>query len=674
MKKLMRNFVTGVALAIAAAASGAGFTLYNVVPFSPGSESVAAADAKEYRERTGNDLVLYSLTLHPEGRPAIEKVRRYVESFHSFKAALDGSDVRAGVLVQAILGHWPRVDKDIEDWTRTVNIKGEKVRFCPDDPGFAQYITDTFTLLAREKPAFILTDDDVRAYSHEAECFCPRHVAEFNGRRGTEFSECELRERVRNARQDDPDYTTFLAVQRDMMERLAKRMRVAIDAVDPAIPAGICVANEETFLAAPLARAMAARGQRPVMRASTGCYMERYGSRFAPIVFRMLGFAERYRDSGIDLLDEADTCPHNLWSKSARSFFTHLAVASFAGFSGAKTWYVNGHKGKNAVSRAYTDVLAGRMGCLDALADAAADGEFAGVAVPCFSRFPKWHLGGNHGEMYVESRTFAETVLLPFGVPFRAERDFSSDGVYLVSRSDEVERFTDDELNQVFSHKVLVTGSAAVALAKRGRQDLIGLSADRRDFRFNRERDVETGTDFAAAPSDRMPFFSGLASGVETLTQLGFSPYTGSPAFEVAAPGAVLYRNALGGTVVTCAYHGGMTDLHQHSEARKAFVMNVLDRLNGAALPYVCGNDQDVLTLVRTRKGGGAAVLAANLNSEPIRALKVRVPSGDGEASVLAADGTWRKVQCVRDGEWLTVPVALGFYETAAVRFGRAED
>ena len=25
-----------------------------------------------------------------------------------------------------------------EDWTRTVNIKGEKVRFCPDDPGFAK--------------------------------------------------------------------------------------------------------------------------------------------------------------------------------------------------------------------------------------------------------------------------------------------------------------------------------------------------------------------------------------------------------------------------------------------------------------------------------------------------------------------------------------------------------
>ena len=54
--------------------ASSGFTLYNVVPFSPGNEKVVAADAKEYLERTGNDLVLYSLTLHPEGHPAIDKV------------------------------------------------------------------------------------------------------------------------------------------------------------------------------------------------------------------------------------------------------------------------------------------------------------------------------------------------------------------------------------------------------------------------------------------------------------------------------------------------------------------------------------------------------------------------------------------------------------------------
>ena len=175
---------------------GADFTLYNIMPFSPGREEQSAADCREYMARTGCDLVLYSLTLHPEGKPAMEKVERYVASYRKLKRALSGSDVRLGILVQAILGHWPRVDMEIEDWTRTVNIKGKVVRFCPDDPGFAKYIDDTFALLAREKPAFILTDDDVRAYSHDAECFCPRHVAEFNRRMGTNYSEKERAHRL----------------------------------------------------------------------------------------------------------------------------------------------------------------------------------------------------------------------------------------------------------------------------------------------------------------------------------------------------------------------------------------------------------------------------------------------------------------------------------------------
>ena len=116
-----------LALAAPSFAGGADFTLYNVMPFSPGREAQCAADCREYRDRTGCDLVLYSLTLHPEGKPAMEKVERYVASYRALRRELDGSGVRLGVLVQAILGHWPRVDKDIEDWTRTVNIKGEKV-------------------------------------------------------------------------------------------------------------------------------------------------------------------------------------------------------------------------------------------------------------------------------------------------------------------------------------------------------------------------------------------------------------------------------------------------------------------------------------------------------------------------------------------------------------------
>jgi hypothetical protein len=474
---------------------------------------------------------------------------------------------------------------------------------------------------------------------------------------------------VSAAAKTDPDYVTFLAVQRDMMVRLAARFRAALDSVDPTIPAGICVAGEETFLAPPLARAIAAKGQRPVMRVATGCYNERFTTHLPANVFRTMGFCEYYRGWGIDILDEADTCPQNLWSKSARSFFTHLAVAAFLGYRGAKIWYVNGHRGDWPVTRSYADVLAAQRGVLDALVRESS-APSCGVAVPCFTNFPAWHLARNHNEMFMASGTFAERVLLPFGVPFRAERDFSRDGVYVVSRKAEVTRFTDAELDQLFSHKVLVTAEAAIALTARGRSDLIGLSASAKEFRFNGEREVAGGASYTYAPMDRAPFFSELAPGAEKLTVLGFSPYRGSPVFEEAAPGTVLFKNALGGTVVTCAYHGGMYGLHQFSEGRKKFVVSLIDRLMGEPVKYVCGNDQDVLVMAREGKDGRGVVLAVNLNSEPIETLRFRAP-GAASAEVMSPGGVWRSVRTNVSGEWLELDETLGFYEAKAFRFAR---
>jgi len=645
----------------------ADFALYNIVPFSPGREAEAAANAREYRDRTGGDIVLYMLTLHPEGRPAMKKAERYIASYRALRREMEGAGMRLGILVQSILGHWPRVDRDIEDWTRTVNVKGEKVRFCPDDPGFAKYIEDVFALIAAEHPAFVMLDDDVRAYSHDAECFCPRHVAEFNERRGTHYTERELREKVSAAKQDDPDYTTFLAVQRDMMERLVRRIRATLDATDPSIPAGVCVAGEETFLAAPLARAVAARGQTPVMRVSTGCYSERYSSRLASNVTRKLGFAECFRGAGIDLLDESDTCPHNLWSKSALSFFTHMEVAAFLGYRGAKVWFVNGTKmGSGPVSRSYTDVLARNRGVLDALADVAGAAPcMGGVALPCFTRFPRWHLANEHDEMFLDSTALVKNVLVPFGVPFRAERDFSRDGVYVLSSRLEVDRMTDDDLRSMFSHKVLVLGKAAVALTLRGRSDLIGLSASRKPFGYNAERVRLSGDRLSAAPADKLPFFSDLADGAETLSDLGFRPYAGSSDFEASAPSAVAWRNALGGRVVTTAFHDGMFVLNQMSEGRKKYVVGLLDRLCGERLRFVCGNDQDMLMLVRPQSDSRVFVLAVNLNTEPVRILRIRAP-GVEAVSVLGAGGKWSPLDFQQDGEWIAVYEDLAFCEAKA--------
>lgn len=659
-----------IAFAAALAASvafGADFTLYNVVPFSPGAERVAAADAREYLERTGNDLVLYSLTLHPEGRPAIDKARRYVESFGRFKAELAGSDVRAGILVQAILGHWPRVDKDIEDWTRTVDAKGKKVRFCPLDPGFAQYISDTFTMMAKEHPAFILTDDDVRAYSHEAECFCELHMELFNKRRGTNYTADALRARLRDARQDDPDYVAFLAMQREMIEGVVKRARAAIDAVDPSIPGGICIASEEHLLCAPLARAMAAKGQTPVMRTSTASYMERMSAASAPrCVCRMMGFEEYYRGSGIKLLCEADTWPHNLWSKSSRSFFTHLASAAFAGMNGAKTWYVNGHKGEFPVSRSYTDVLAENRGFLSALAEAVSGSEWEGLAIPCFTNFPNWHLVNNHGEFFVEAGNVGENICVPFGMPFQAVREFDADRVYALSTAAEVARLSGDDLRRILSRRAVVFRDAAVALTKRGLGGLVGVRAEAKPLAFTCETDYVTGATLTYSQASGSVEFEADPK-AEVLSTLGFRPFTGSDRYDVATPATVLFRNELGGRVLTVQYHPRMVEYQRYSEARRAWFVAALERLSGGHL-FAAGHDQDMLVLVRRNVNGERIVLAENLNPDPIRRLSFRVSAMPGKVERLCGDGSWRAVEAAFEGGRLVCGVPVAFYEAVVLR------
>ena len=656
------------AMVFSSAVCGAdGFRFYNITPHAPGCEEETATRAVDLYGRTGIDIALYSLTLHPTGKPAMEKAEKAVESYRKFRKALEGTKVRPAVLVQAILGHWPRVDKEIEDWTRTIDSKGEKVRFCPLDPGFAKYITDVFTLLAKEKPAFIMTDDDVRGYSHNAECFCNTHVKMFNERRGASYTPDQLRSVLKAAKQDDPDYVAFLALQREMVEdAVIKRARAAIDAVDPSIPGGICVAFEEHFLCAPLARSFAAKGQTPLMRISSGCYWERAGASRVPYnVCRTLAFAEYYKNSGIDLLGEADTCPHNLWSKSAQSFYSHLVNAAFAGLKGAKTWYVNARKRNSVVpvSSKYTEILARNRGCLEVLAEECIGSEPVGVAVPCFTTFPFWHMMGNTSHFFVEKENGGADLCIPFGVPFRVSSAFGK-GLFILQSASEVERMSDVELDKLFSGKVLVLRDAALALTKRNRTDLTGVDARMEKLVFNVENDSLTGCSMHRAPIKGYDVKMETRSGAKKVSMLGFKSIS---AYEDVTPSAVLYKNRLGGSAMTVSYSAGLHYLSIFNEIRKAWFVSLLDMLNGSKLPFVAGHDQDVLVWVRKKNDGTFLVMAENVNAEPIERLALRVPEGKWKAELLSGGG-WNEVSVVRNGEYLEMSVPVAFYATAVLR------
>ena len=455
-----------------------------------------------------------------------------------------------------------------------------------------------------------------------------------------------------------------------MMENdVVGRIRRAIDAVDPAIPAGVCIAGEEHRLCAPLARRIAAKGQVPVMRCSTGLYGERMEARWFPYSYlRMQGFADAYRGSGIELLDEADTCPQNLWSKSARSFMTHLVASCFTGLKGAKTWYVNGIRATGIpVTAAYTDVLAKNRGFLDALAREVDGTTPVGVAVPSFKEANGWHLIHDHGDFFVRGETVC-TAVMPFGVPVCASSDFGDPRlVFVLGDREEVEHLSDADLKRIFSGRVLVFREAALALCRRGcAADFLGVAAERTDALFNAEWDRVNAASMSFSPSMDGSFALTCSGDGETLSELVFSPYAGAGR-EHVAPASVFFRNALGGRIVTSVYHGRMMNLHQYSEARKRWLAACVDRLADGAGPTLCGNDQDVLLSERMRADGARLVLAVNLNSDPIERLSLRLPSG-ASVEALSADGRWRPVAGAAHGGFTDLDVPLGFYEAGVVR------
>jgi hypothetical protein len=649
----------------------ADFFIYNVTAFSPGTEECAAAQAKDLKDKTGVDMALYCLSLHPQGRPAIDKAKNCIESFVKFKKALEGSGVKAGVLVQSILGHWPRVDKEIESWTRTVDSAGNKVRFCPEDNGFAAYITEVFKLLAAEKPAFIMTDDDVRAFSPKAECFCPFHIERFNSLRGTKYTASELRSRLSRAGHHNDDYKVFFKIQREMVLRVLERARKAIDSVDPTIPGGMCVAWAEHQFVVPLAKAIAAKGQTPVIRTSTASYLERMSANSVPrIISRMMGFSEYYKNVAVDLLCESDTFPHNLWSKSSRSFMSHLTTAAFIGMNGAKAWYVNGYKGGMPVSRSYTDILSEHRGFLDTLSSEIAGSSWEGLAIACFTRFPRWHLILNQNEFFVDQDNAGVKIFSVFGIPYYVSRDFDNDGVYVLAEAAEVSRLSNDELEKIFSRKVLVFRDAAIALSARGYHELTGVKTVNKNLVYNFERDEVLGLYLSFSKQTKDYEFV-PAQGALVLATLGFKPYAGSDVYDKASPSAVLYSNKLGGRVLSLQYNSHLQPMHLYSAPRRKSLLSMIEKLCGRPLPFVAEHNQDVVMLARKKSDGTYLVFVENINPDPIKRLSFTVPEGAWRVERLSSNGEWKSVKAEFKGGKVVCDIGVAFYETIIMRLSK---
>ena len=670
----MKTLIVAASLAVASFVSSAEEPVFmNILPTAVGHEEQTAADAKEYVRRTGNRIVLYSLSFHPEGFPAKDKADRLVASYRKLNRLLEGSDVRLGVLIQSVIGHWARVDEKIEPWARTVTLKGDVSRFCPLDPNFRAYIRDFVKGLAAEHPSFVMGDDDIHLYD---ECFCDLHRAEFNRRTGRSCTAEEFRKVVAGAKPGDRDHEAFYRLQRETVTGVCSLIREAIDEVDPKVPAGMCMSWIEYRFIGELARAIAAKGQRPLLRiANDAGYQEFTRDEFADLVLQT-GAYEAVYGRDFTLLDESDVFPHNLWNKSAANLKAKLAVSFMSGLDGGLLWLTCAHRWGYPVSDNYAQAIESNMSRFKALKQFADESKAIGFTVPVETNFPDWRFDGKGIDRFVSGLNWGGHAAALFGVPFRCSASVADGGVYAVAGARTVERFTDEEIRKLLSGRLLADGDAVRALVKRGYGKHLGLTVEDRKLNYVCERSTDGKRTYPLrlTPAHPAPAFV-EEDGAEVLSWLEFESYAGAPDHKRLSPCTVYFENELGGKVLSAAYTldpgPGWTlqMFFRFCEPRKAWFVRVLDRLSERPMPFVVEEMRDMVALAREKADGSKLLLVLNTNRDPLEKLNVRVKCAFSTVEALGADGAYRPVKFTREGDVLTFDTPLACYEFTALLF-----
>lgn len=421
----------------------------------------------------------------------------------------------------------------------------------------------------------------------------------------------------------------FSGFTRDASLFCARALRAGFDSVDPQLAAGFAMTADKRACAREIARILAGEGREPVVRIDNAVCLERT---LKELPFTAAATQAKTAYAGereVWHLDDADTSPHNLWSRSAATMQAKFAVSLFAGARGGMFWYVGQRSADGyPVNSGYSLAMARDAAFFRTLAADCAVSSPLGIALPVSSN-----------DLGAASANWGEFAFGSFGIPFRMTYgDFGTNSpVCAIMGSDATAQFNDDELRRIFRGRVLVDGDAALALTARGLSGLLGVSAAKGELDYNCER-LAGGGFIRLARSASVPLLEPLAPEAEVYSELVRRRGTGER-YESVAPACVIAENELGGTVAVTAYNCRLEPWNIWNEARRDAIVDLLERLNRGPLEVRVESDQDLLVLTR-RQSEKTLVLVVNLGFDPVLP-RLRTARRNPETERLGRDGKW---------------------------------
>ncbi len=617
---------------------------YSIMPLDTDHLTELCDDIEAQYRTGGATLALFAMRMEPVGRPMSNIVDSFISKYILFRDELKRRGLECGILVQATIGHGMPLG-DRLTFSPYINLTDgkESIITCPYDEGFVDHFRGVMERLARLAPKLIMVDDDFRLMHARPGrgCACPRHMAEFNKRAGTQLSREELYEALAGEDETAARYgEIFVEVQHDSRIRAARAMREGIDCVDPTLQGVFCTCGIEA--GGEIARILAGRGNPSIMRINNGNYSN---ERMPRTLTRSLGRAAMQIALDSNRADvylaETDTFPRNRHAVSAHAMHAQYVGTILEGVSGAKHFITRLRQFEPKSGVEYRRILARYAAFYNTLSDLVKGIRWMGARVP-MPRCVRYNLAGKLYDM-----SWMIEVLERLGLPAYYG---GKDGGTVFLSEDAPTYFSHGELMSFFEGTVVLSANAATHLENMGYGEYLGVSVRERQGKApsgewicinNMRTEWQSDLHELVPHSERVEIGSYACAFVE-----GKEP-------EKLFPSSTSFQNRLGGTSVVFAGNPVTTGKFENrfsylNESRKEQFIDILDR--AGSLPIYYPGDADVYLKAGALPDGRMLVAFFNLGLDPIEKIPLVGKKKITSAQYLDCDGTLKDRSWHREG------------------------
>lgn len=612
-----------------------------------------------------------SFPLNPQGEDPYIKPAVYAERFTRLRSKITNPDIKLGVLIQQTMGHgakWnPNANKTLP-WQRTVNVMKEpSIRFCPLDKDFKEYIRKSVAGIFAVKPDFVLYDDDMRLSlgpKTRYECFCPLHVAHFNNKYGTKYTPEELREAVVNAPDGSELLKKFTQARYETLADFLGMIRAELDKCNPDAIGIFCTVGNNLEELAKITKVGAGKNITSA-RIGNGYYIE---AEIRGIVRRNVNTGIQVasnRDKLDEMLDESDTCPHNLFSKSARTMHLHITSGLLHGLDGGKLWITNTRYYDPQTIVRYPQIIGKYQGFYRelhrTLKGVKWHGGLLSVPAPENDQRPEYPGGFYRAENWIKWMTGF------FGLPHRYEK-VPVKGIHMLI-GEQISYFTDSELRQFLADGAILDAEAAIKLENRGFAELTGVKAtpvtgkiSAGEWMYGMDYPISAfgSKQYELLPADK-------ANKPQYLSEFRDRDFNQSTETARVCNGAALFKNSLGGKVVTVPFVIQDSRIGIVPE-RQNYMRKIFDLQD--ILPAWSAEPFDVYFRFGTLENGKQDIACVcNISYEVMPEILVGAKKVPLKIEKLTSDGAWEDTQFTVKNNIIAIRDVLNCADTGIYKF-----